>query len=422
MLKGHLDQTRSNAQSTKTYAAAAANITDTIASPTVTTGYVEETQAESHPPQDPTSLPGSKTHFMYAAVHDAQGQIYTDQPGRFLVSSSSGNSYMLVLYDYDSNYIHVEPMPSRSKESILAAYKNAIAVLIKAGLRPKLQRLDNEASTILQEFMTDQEIDFQLVPPHIHRRNAAERSIRTWKNHFIAGLCSTNEFFPLHLWDRLLPQAMITLNLMRGSRINPKLSAYAQINGAFDFNRTPLAPPGTKVVVHEKSSVRASWAAHAVDGWYLGPAMNHYRCYRVWITETTSERVADTLSWYPTQVSMPRASSTEEASAAARDLIEALANPGPASPLAPLSDSHRQALFQLADIFSQATDDCSPTPPTVPIATAPLPAAALPRVPTKEKDVAPPRVETPSVEKENDPPPSPPATFISKTRNLGKQR
>jgi hypothetical protein len=43
-------------------------------------------------------------------------------------------------------------------------------------------------------------------------------------------------------------------------------------------------------------------------------------------------------------------------------------------------------------------------------------------VPTKEKDVAPPRVETPLVEKENDPPPSPPATFISKTRNLGKQR
>eukprot|EP00978_Attheya_sp_CCMP212_P008058 scaffold18746_cov41-Attheya_sp.AAC.4 len=90
-----------------------------------------------------------------------------------------------------------------------------------------------------------------------------------------------------------------------------------------------------------------------------------------------SERVADTLTWYPSQVSMPKASTTEEASATARDLIEALLHPGPASPLSPLSDSHRQALFQLAEIFSQATAEYSPSPPTVPVPTAPLPAAAL---------------------------------------------
>jgi hypothetical protein len=427
MLKGHLDQTRSNAQSTKkTYAAAAAaNLTDTIPSPPVD----EEAVLDSHPTQDPTSLPGAKSHFLYATIHNAQGQIYTDQPGRFLVASSKGNAYMLVLYDYDSNYIHVEPMPSRSKKSILAAYKKAIAILIKAGLRPKLQRLDNEASVLLQDFMSDQQIDFQLVPPHIHRRNAAERAIRTWKNHFIAGLCSTDQNFPLHLWDRLLPQAMISLNLLRGSRINPKLSAYAQVHGAFDFNRTPLAPPGTKVLVHEKPDVRASWAAHAVDGWYVGPALLHYRCYRVWITETTSERVADTLSWYPTQVSMPKASTTEEASAAARDLIQALLHPGPASPLAPLCDSKRQALFQLADIFTEATADCLPSPPTVPLATDPLPTAALPRVPETEKAVSPPRVPpSPRVPVPAQPisppatPARPPATFASKTRNLGKQR
>eukprot|EP00978_Attheya_sp_CCMP212_P043442 scaffold284051_cov46-Attheya_sp.AAC.1 len=327
-------------------------------------------------------------------------------------------------------------MPSRSKESILAAYQRALAILIKAGLRPKLQCLDNEASTILQDFMTEQSIDFQLVPPHIHRRNATERAIRTFKNHFIAGLCSTDASFPLHLWDRLLPQAMVTLNLLRGSRINPKLSAYAQVHGAFDFNRTPLAPPGTRVLVHEKPDVRASWPAHAVEGWYLGPAINHYRCYKVWISETTSERVADTITWYLSQVSMPKASTTEEASAAARDLIEALLHPGPASPLSPLSDSHRQALFQLADIFSQATAEDHPSPPTVPVPTAPLPAAALPRVPVKTKlpdpavageslpglshggepTVPPPRVRFAAQ------PSTPPVTYAYKTRNLGKQR
>jgi hypothetical protein len=83
--------------------------------------------------------------------------------------------------------------------------------------------------------------------PQIHRRNWAERDIQTFKNHFISGLCSTHPDFPLNLWDKLLPQATLTLNLLRPSPINPKLSAYAQIHGAFNFDKTPLAPPGIKV-------------------------------------------------------------------------------------------------------------------------------------------------------------------------------
>jgi hypothetical protein len=31
--------------------------------------------------------------------------------------------------------------------------------------------------------MTDENVDFQLVPPHVHRRNAAKESIRAFKNH-----------------------------------------------------------------------------------------------------------------------------------------------------------------------------------------------------------------------------------------------
>jgi hypothetical protein len=75
--------------------------------------------------------------------------------------------------------------------------------------------------------MHNSDVDYQLVPPGIHRRYAAERAIRTFKNHFIAGLCSVDKNFPMHLWDRLLPQAEITLKLLHGPRINPKLSAWA---------------------------------------------------------------------------------------------------------------------------------------------------------------------------------------------------
>ena len=75
---------------------------------------------------------------------------------------------MLILYDQDSNYIHVEPMSSRSGKDILAAYKKGFALFTSRGLTPLLQRLDNEASTVLQQFLRDQDVDFQLVPPNVH--------------------------------------------------------------------------------------------------------------------------------------------------------------------------------------------------------------------------------------------------------------
>jgi hypothetical protein len=152
----------------------------------------------------------------YAAIMEPMGQIYTDQTGCFVQASSNGNNYLLILYDYDSNRILAEPIKTRTGQAILAAYKIIHTRLCNAGLHPKLQCLDNECSDALQ-FMSNEGVDYQLVPPGMHRRNAAERAIHSFKNHFIAGLCSVHKHFPLHLWDRLVPQAVITLNMMRGS-------------------------------------------------------------------------------------------------------------------------------------------------------------------------------------------------------------
>ena len=123
-------------------------------------------------------------------------------------------------------------------------------------------------------------------PPHIHRRNTAEKSISTFKDHLIAGLTSVSPKMPMHLWWRLLPQILLTFNLLRQSRINPKLSSYAQLNGQHDYNTNPLAPPDIQVLIHEKSKSRKSWAPHGVEGWYLVPAMEYYRCYRLIATKT----------------------------------------------------------------------------------------------------------------------------------------
>jgi len=99
---------------------------------------------------------------------------------------------------------------------------------------------------------------------HIHRRNAAERAIRTFKNHFLAGFLSCNPFFPLREWDRLLPQSILTLNLLRNARLNPKLSAHAFLFDNYDFNRCPLVPPGTQVIIHSKPSNRRTFFPHDV--------------------------------------------------------------------------------------------------------------------------------------------------------------
>jgi hypothetical protein len=230
-VKGHLDQQHKNVRSTK--------------------------------PNPPKPSPEAsferldqRTNIVFANVFETTGQIYTDLPGRFPIQSNRGNQYTFVLYNRDSNDILAERMKNLTDREMVRAFKHLHTYLCDRGLRPKLQKLDNEAWAALQHAMREEAIDYQLVPPHVHRRNAAERAIRTFRNHFIAGLCSVDPNFPLQLWDCLLSQATTTLNLLRDSRLNPRLSSKVQLNGAFDYNRTPLAPPGTKVIVHETSSVR----------------------------------------------------------------------------------------------------------------------------------------------------------------------
>jgi hypothetical protein len=149
---------------------------------------------------------GTNTHLVYAVMVD-QGQLYTDLTGKFPIRSSKGNSYVMVCYVYECNYVKVIPMKSRFAPEWVKAYDTIHQELTVKGFKPKLQTLDNEASAAFKIFFTANDVEYQLVPPHFHRRNAAERAIRTFKEHFVAGLSSVDPTFPLHLWDRLLPQA-----------------------------------------------------------------------------------------------------------------------------------------------------------------------------------------------------------------------
>ena len=89
------------------------------------------------------------------------------------------------------------------------------------------------------------------------------------------------------------------------------MAAEAMINGPFDFNRTPIAPLGTKCLVREKPAVRGTWAPHGVDGWYVGPARENYRCYTVYIPSTKGTRHSETVEFFPFHVTMPATSSVD---------------------------------------------------------------------------------------------------------------
>ena len=220
--------------------------------------------------------PSVRTQMAYLHTVEFTGKVNTDQTGRFTVTSSRSSKYLMVLYDHDSNAILAEPLTSRRKRKLIRSTRVLLSYLYDCGLTPQYQILDKECPGGLKQFLRDSRVKFQLVPPNLHHTNAAECTIQTYKDHLVAGLSSCNPNFTLHLWDRLIPHATLTLKLLRPYCLNPRLSAESQLNGAFNYNSTLLTPPGTRVFVHEAPGNRSTWAPNGVDGWYLGPAPDHY--------------------------------------------------------------------------------------------------------------------------------------------------
>ena len=260
------------------------------------------------PDRDTTVTPASPTpHHLCSMLfpHQEILKSYSDQTGHFPVPSSRGNHYIFILYHQDTNSIHTVALPNRKAASIRDAWKSIYKRIRLQGHPVHLHILDNECSQDLKDAFLSYQISFQRVPPKEHRANAAERAIRTFKNHFVSTLCTVDSQFPLSEWDRLLPQATLTINLLRSSRIHPSLSAHASMFGQFDYNRTPLAPPGTKIVAHLAATTRTSFGQHGKVGWYIGPSPEHYRCYRCYFPDTQQERDVLKVDFFPEKIPFP---------------------------------------------------------------------------------------------------------------------
>jgi hypothetical protein len=168
--------------------------------------------------------------------------------------------------------------------------------------------LDNMASDAFEKEIR-KNCNLQLVPPNTHRRKLAVRAIQTFKSHFIAILAGVDPLFPMSLWDWLVPQTGLTLNLLRQANKTPTVSAYHYVNGPFDYNAMPLAPLGCKVQMHKITNRCKTRDPHSLSGWYLGTSLEHYRCHKIFCQKTCSEQISDTVffqHWYIMQpVIMP---------------------------------------------------------------------------------------------------------------------
>jgi hypothetical protein len=218
--KGHLNQTRKNVRTTKVKATPL------------------ETCNISH-------LHGKKVRDVYTQTYMVQETTFSNQTGQFPIWSLCGNKYIMVMVEIGSNPILVEPMKNCKDDKMILAYNTLLLWLKWAGIVPKKHVLDNEVSETMKNHICDTwKLDMELVPPGCRRGNAAKVAIHNFKAHFLSVLAGVANNFPPNLWDWLLPQTEITINLIQQYNATPNVSAYAHLSRLFDYNKIPFHSNG----------------------------------------------------------------------------------------------------------------------------------------------------------------------------------
>ena len=308
------------------------------------------------PQETPPSAVDPPEQALHLAVFDLKDEmdkkLYSDQTGRFPVTSYRGNQYVMILYDMDvTNYIMAEPMRNRTSGEMVRAYTAAITRLKQGGELPTMHILDNECSRELKRAIKNNEMKIQLVPPHDHRRNAAEKAVQIFKDHFVAVLCGTDSTFPMQLWCHLVPHAEMQLNFLRKSATTPTISAFAHLYGNHNYGAHPFGILGSKVEIHQMPRQRKTWESHTKTGYYLGPAWGHYRCHMVWVIDTKSTRIGQTVFFRHKYITAPQFTASDALIKAGDDLCSALAKNGPNSA------ETKTVIDMLMDIFKKKAED-----------------------------------------------------------------
>ena len=185
--KSHLDQVRNNKQSRTTHA------------------QLNKKEADcNHTSKD------IKTGYLYLACvhsHQRKNELLPNQLIQCPLQPRKKTSFLSIMI-----MIVTTSTQSHSNgefSSVLHAYKTIHARQTRACLGPRLQYMDNKGSATLF-FPTTTQSNSNLCLAGT--KQTPQHTIYTLKNHLLAGLCTVNPSYPLHLWNKLLPQAVLTLD------------------------------------------------------------------------------------------------------------------------------------------------------------------------------------------------------------------
>ncbi len=214
-------------------------------------------------------------------------------------------------------------MKNKTEGLMIKAYLALCERLTATGIvKPTTHIMDNEASAEWR--VIHKNCTIQLVPSNNHRCNLAERAIQTFKSHFIAILAGVDNTFPMQLWDTLLPQTIVTLNLLCQSNAVTLVSAYQYVRGTFDYNKAPLRPMGSVVQMHESRDNRGTWAEQSIDGWYLGTSQEYYWCHIIHVKKMRRKRISDTVFFKHKYITQPTLTPVDTVVKAINNLTSAL--------------------------------------------------------------------------------------------------
>jgi hypothetical protein len=284
---------------------------------------------------------------IFVHVEDLNEEIHTDQTGAFPHTSQRGNRYIIVAVHLDANYIFAEPMKNRMEGEMIRVYQKILNRMKAAGLGLKKQVLNNKCSVAIKACIKENSMDYELVPPGQHRRNQAEQAIQTFKAHFISILAGVDDKFPLSLWCHLLEPTELTLNLLRQSRVAPKILAFAHVHGTQDYMQKLFAPIRCAVQTHAKPNNRLAWDTRSEPGFNLGTSIEHHQCFRVYVMRTRATRISNTIVFKHQYITSPMISPESHMVAAAQQLVTALQGN------IPVGNEMVEALTKVSKLFTK---------------------------------------------------------------------
>ena len=207
---------------------------------------------------------------------------------------------------------------------MILARPRALEHMKSQGIVPTHKVPDNEISTAYRLEIENTSMNYQLVPPDDHRRNLAEKSIKTCKDHFIRTMSRKEEIFPAHLWCQAIPQAKRQLLLLRKSNVNPKISAHDYVYEPHDYNAAHFVTIGMETLVYDNPKIRRTFAEHCSKGFVLVTAFENYRSWIMWMENNRATRISATVFHKHKYITNPDITTEDRVIAVAGKLVDTL--------------------------------------------------------------------------------------------------